>query len=440
MIDFNGFNESISDEMLAAYIDGNATESEKSLIESTMSDNSMLSEAVDIANDTTSFGSNFDLDLHNGDYGFWELGLPPALNEEDVMAAANSIDNLICDNMDISFLSEHLNVDYHVCGESGENIGDPIFIQQPDDHSCALRSQQIILRNFGIDVPFEDLEKMALENGVYTNNGTYTYDIGKILELSGIGMHQVTGTTMEDLMDELSRGHRVIVSVDADELWYNDNLKGKLKNWFNDVTGHQGGNHALIVAGIEVNTNDVKDIKVVLTDPGTGHLRIEYPVGQFVDAWKDSNCFMAATDEPAPFQYDANTGMEVPSNFAMQQHINEFVANNSYQLSPDLINVPVGYQPVFTGSIDFNLCANGSAYNSEFNNQSGLCDYSNDLDNSCNKSYGNYDHDTSDFLYSHDEECVMEDGEENTSDTEETDKDENSFLFDDDTNDTYINI
>lgn len=240
----------------------------------------------------------------------------------------------------------------YVYGESGENISDPIFIQQPDDHSCALRSQQIVLRDFGIDIPFEQLERIALDNGVYTNEGTYTYDIGKVLEIAGVGMHQVSGSSMYDLMNELAQGHRVIVSVDANELWYNDTLFGKLKNWFDDAIGRQGGNHALIVAGVEINPNDVNDIKVVLTDPGAGHLRIEYPAEQFMDAWKDSNCFMAATDNPAPYQYDAATGMEVPSNFVVEQHFNQFVADNSYQLSPDLINVPMDYQPMFAGHLN----------------------------------------------------------------------------------------
>lgn len=87
MIDFNDFAYCISDEMLAAYIDGNATESEKSLIENSISDNFMLSETVDVANDAMLFGSDFDWDLHRGDYGFWELGLPPVLSEADYMVA-----------------------------------------------------------------------------------------------------------------------------------------------------------------------------------------------------------------------------------------------------------------------------------------------------------------------------------------------------------------
>ena len=138
------------------------------------------------------------------------------------------------------------------------------------------------------------------------------------------------------------------------------------------LAGHQGGNHALIVAGVEVNPNDVNDIKVVLTDPGAGHLRIEYPANQFMDAWKDSNCFMAATDNPAPYQYDASTGMEVPSNFSIQQHFNQFVAENSYQLSPDMINVPIGYQPAFTGSIDLIGLESHDSFHSEFNKQTDV--------------------------------------------------------------------
>lgn len=264
---------------------------------------------------------------------------------------------------------------YRTYGESGENLYDPIYIQQPDDHSCGLRCQQIILRDFGIDIPFEELEKYALDAGVYSENGTYTYDIGKVLEMAGVDMHQVQGGTIYDLTNELAQGHRVIVSVDAYELWNNDTIMGKLTNWINDVVGHQGGNHALIVAGVEVNPSNPNDVKVVLTDPGAGDLRIEYPFDQFMDAWQDSNCFMAATDQAAPYQYDAATGMEVPSNFVAEHHFNQFVVDNSYQLNPDMINVPVGYQPSFHGHLD----VIGDLDFDDFNNQLSLLSHEDDL-------------------------------------------------------------
>lgn len=96
MKDFNDFlNSGISDELLAAYIDGNTTESENQLIENAFNGDSMLSEAYEIAHDGVSFGSDFDWELHKGDFGFWELGLPPVVTEDDLMIAANtSYDNI----------------------------------------------------------------------------------------------------------------------------------------------------------------------------------------------------------------------------------------------------------------------------------------------------------------------------------------------------------
>ncbi len=352
MKDFNDFmNSGISDELLAAYIDGNTTESENAVIENSLNGNSMLSEVYEIAHDSVSFGSNFDWELHKGDFGFWELGLPPVVTEEDLEYLKKDEEgtdnsNSINDNI----MKEELNS--KTIGEHGENIYDPVYIRQPDDHSCALRSQQIVLRDFGIDIPFKDLEKLAKEYGVYTDQGTYTYDIGKVLQIAGVNMHQVEGTSFYELTNELAQGHRVIVSVDANELWYNESFSDKLRNWFDDTFKAQGGNHALVVAGVEINPQNPNDVKVVLTDPGAGHLRIEYPLDQFMNAWKDSNCFMAATDNPAPYQYDAETGMEVPSSFYVQQYVNEFVATHGYQLSPDLINIPQDYQPTFTGHLN----------------------------------------------------------------------------------------
>lgn len=74
-------DSAISDELLAAYIDGNTTESENALIENALNGDSMLSEAYEIASDSVSFGSSFDWELHKGDFGFWELGLPPVMTE-----------------------------------------------------------------------------------------------------------------------------------------------------------------------------------------------------------------------------------------------------------------------------------------------------------------------------------------------------------------------
>ncbi len=322
----------ISEEMLGAYLEGNLSEDEIFEIIPVISQDSIVHNLMISIEETRSDENNFENFIDD------QIDFP----DDDFFTSIYETEE---ETEPMSSKS------YNIYGEAGENVKDPVYIQQPDDHSCALRSQQIVLRDFGIDIPFEKLEELALSNGVYSDQGTYTYDIGKVLQIAGLDMHQVQGSTFLDLTNELAQGHRVIVSVDANELWYTDPAS-KLKNWFDDAIGKQGGNHALIVAGVEVNPQNPKDVKVVLTDPGAGHLRVEYPLDKFMDAWKDSKCFMAATDYPAPYQYDPETGMEIPSNFMVQQFVNDFIASNGYQLSPDLINVPHDYQPAFTGHLD----------------------------------------------------------------------------------------
>ena len=57
MIDWN---DNISDEMLAAYLDGNASMEECSLIQNQMGSDSMLSEVIDIVNDINHLGLTMD--------------------------------------------------------------------------------------------------------------------------------------------------------------------------------------------------------------------------------------------------------------------------------------------------------------------------------------------------------------------------------------------
>ena len=72
MIDWN---DNISDEMLAAYLDGNASMEECSLIQNQMGSDSILSEVIDIVNDINHLGltmANDNLIMNSMD-GNWDL-------------------------------------------------------------------------------------------------------------------------------------------------------------------------------------------------------------------------------------------------------------------------------------------------------------------------------------------------------------------------------
>lgn len=221
-------------------------------------------------------------------------------------------------------------------------------IYQGNQPSCAIRSQEIILRDYGISIPQEELIKFATENGWYSpdpeNGGTPRDATGNILDAMGVETKRYDNANIYDIISELRAGHRVIVSVDADELWVKNEpnlfkrLFGELNNKINDkldeLSGVQGANHALIVGGVNVNPDNPSDIKVVLIDSGSGDVCIEYSFKDFKKAWDDSHHHMVTTTEPAPFQYNYHTHEMEPSNFNT-----DFI--------PSMVTMPTGLQNEF---------------------------------------------------------------------------------------------
>lgn len=165
----------------------------------------------------------------------------------------------------------------------------PKEVKQIYDDTCAVKSQELILEDFGIHISETELAIEASQNGWF-ENGTPPQFVGNLLELHGIPVSHYENANIFNLVNELAQGHKVIVGVDSGELWHDD----VLDQYFED----NRADHALIVSGI--NTADPNNIKVILTDPGTGDVMKEYPMEEFVDAWQDSNCYMVATDIAVP--------------------------------------------------------------------------------------------------------------------------------------------
>ena len=182
-------------------------------------------------------------------------------------------------------------------GLPAENIVfDPSVYQFYDD-TCAIQSQRLVLQQYGIDVSQEEMIEVAKEHGWYVEGyGTPNGMIGKLMEYYGVYVDGSYGNNIFNLSNELAQGHQIIVSVDAYELVYPELTVG-----LDELYG-ENPNHALVVVGID--TTDPDNVQVIVTDPGTGNRQMAYPAEQFIDAWKDSECFMVTTNdvpEVAPF-------------------------------------------------------------------------------------------------------------------------------------------
>lgn len=196
-------------------------------------------------------------------------------------------------------------------------------IQQQYPDTCAIKSQQLILEDFGINYTEAELVKFSAENGWYCGDGTAMGDIGRILDAANIPCTSRMDANIFDLANELQQGHKVIVGVDSGELWKEDSLLTRFKEWLEDFFGKDVPDHALIVAGIDVS--DPTNPLVLVTDPGTGEKERAYPMSEFMDAWKDSQCFMCSTNvapQDVAEQYHQNaesTGDETWNNMQMPE-------------------------------------------------------------------------------------------------------------------------
>lgn len=216
--------------------------------------------------------------------------------------------------------------------ESSQNINTfDNNIYQRNYSTCAIRCQEIVLRDFGIQIPEDELARYAGEKGWYSGTGTKMKNIGNILEECGVHVHSSVNNTVSDLMHELKAGHRVIVCVDSKELY----AEPGSKEWefFNNINHPD---HALIVAGLKIDSFNHDNDVVILTDPGKGNAYIEYPLGHFEDAWGDARCFMMATNEAAPYQYNEILHTMETSNFASDFILKEFPFHNEFDSIYDL--------------------------------------------------------------------------------------------------------
>lgn len=149
-------NPIITDEMLAAYLAGNATAHETALILRAVEADPTIRETLHIMSELES--------------------------EEDVlpmmaMAAKNEVDNL-----------------------------------------CAIRCIGYTLRHFGIDVSDEILHIAAIQSGSITELGMPFYVVGEIIRSYGLNAQYLSGCSLDSVQKNLENGTIVIALVDGGEL------------------------------------------------------------------------------------------------------------------------------------------------------------------------------------------------------------------------------
>lgn len=181
----------ISDEVLAAYLDGKATAEEIALVLDAMEHDPDLREDLMIALSVDS-------------------GMPSAEYEEILPIAALAA----------------------TCG---------------DEKLCCLECEKFILRRRGICFDEQEVEDKATRYQWKTSEGTALFNVGRILESCGLIVSRRYGCSIDDISEALAAGDDVIVAVDGGELsgdryveMMEDAVDGKIPDHIVVVLGYDG--------------------------------------------------------------------------------------------------------------------------------------------------------------------------------------------------------
>ena len=149
-----------------------------------------------------------------------------------------------------------------------------------DKMDCAIKAQQMVLRNYGIEVSTEELTELAKKQGWFEEGKGSAFDfVGELLNHYGVESVQMRNAGVYHIMHELSQGHKIIVGVDAE-------------------TDTSLAQHVMLVAGIDTTNPD--HLKVVVRDPSHPEQDTTYTANEFMERWKHTGCFMVSTKQAAP--------------------------------------------------------------------------------------------------------------------------------------------
>lgn len=165
---------------------------------------------------------------------------------------------------------------------------------QEGANSCAVVAQMGVYESItGFELSENEVCKIAEENGLFDPNiGTYPEDMGKILNHFGIHTETQYNADLNDIAEALERGDKVIVGLDANEIWK------PLRDESGNPLDQTNAGHAVWVTGID--QADDGSIKLILNDSGTrdGQAKVVDAV-DFVNAWDDfGNQIVVAQNSP----------------------------------------------------------------------------------------------------------------------------------------------
>lgn len=260
----------ISDEMLAAFLDGNTSSEESMQVLQAMVTDPELAEVMDI----------FDK-VHEEE-----------TEEEETHDAKGTFLRIAVNTLPISALA--------ALGES---------------NLCDIECEKDILRRKGIRLSKESLVLEAERNQWKKEEGMPLYNIGRLLEQNGLVVFRRFNFTMNDVRMALENEASLIAVVSVEALQ-------------KDYQGEMLPNHAVVITDYNAETGFV-----TIFDPQSGRPGDFYSVEDFTRAWAPSKNYVVMAAKKAFAEYIASP-IDVSSETLPESlnELREMIAENAHEV------------------------------------------------------------------------------------------------------------
>ena len=206
-------------------------------------------------------------------------------NKDDLV----QIEPIVVDGVDNGIMIDELENFDPATADMDKVVGNPaaameIWECQGNTGRCSLYAQMFAIEELtGQDIDIEEFADIAEANGWFSEDGgTPANYCNKMAEYYGLETEVTYENSLSDIAEALNNGEKVLIGIDADEIWHGEN---------DDIYAPDGSNHAVEVIGIDYS--DPENPMIILNDSGhedgCGSM---VPYQTFMDAWDDSGCRM----------------------------------------------------------------------------------------------------------------------------------------------------
>ena len=121
-----------------------------------------------------------------------------------------------------------------------------------EENYCSLECEKYILRKLNIEFNEDQLLQNAIQNGWLKKNGTALHNVGRHLESKGIVVTRQYNASINDIANTLNENEYVIVAVDGGEL-----LGNRAEETIEDLVIGQIPDHTVVVLSLDVKSRTI---------------------------------------------------------------------------------------------------------------------------------------------------------------------------------------